>query len=74
MREAASSVLKWCSFCLVTWPMGQVFGSVLVVCVCAGRPGRMLPGRALLPKVFLPSDGPPKLWNCICSPLHHGND
>lgn len=31
-------------------------------------------GGALLPKVFLPLDGSPKLWNCIWSTLRRGND
>lgn len=34
MAEAASWVLKQCSFCLVTWPMGHVFGSVGSLYLC----------------------------------------
>lgn len=46
MGEAASSFFKQYSFCLVPWPMGHVFGSVLMVCVCVGRPGMVLPGKS----------------------------
>lgn len=39
-----------------------------------GGMGGCFLGGALLPKVFLPLDGSPKLWNCIWSTLRRGND